>query len=105
MKGISPNIITHKLHFDPTHMPVKQKPWRMAPYHAQVINEEVERLLEANTILEVQYPKWLSNTVYAKKKGEKWRVCIDFTDLNKACPKDDFPLPKVDQLVDATMGH
>ena len=75
------------------------------PHHAQTVNEEVERLLEANAIREVQFPEWLLNTVCTKQKEGKWRVCVDFTDLNKACPKDDFPLPKVDQLVDATVGH
>ena len=57
------------------------------------------------TIKEFFYPKWLANTVVVKKKNEKWRVCVDFTDLNKACPKDPFPLPRIDQLVDATVGH
>ena len=51
------------------------------------------------------YPEWLANTVVVKKKNGKWRVCIDFTDLNKTCPKDPFPLPRIDQLVDATIGH
>uniref|UniRef100_A0A2N9ENV4 RNase H type-1 domain-containing protein n=1 Tax=Fagus sylvatica TaxID=28930 RepID=A0A2N9ENV4_FAGSY len=62
-------------------------------------------LVEARAIREILYPTWLSNTVVVKKKNGKWRVCIDFTDLNKACPKDPFPLPKIDQLVDATSGH
>ena len=53
----------------------------------------------------VFYPEWLANTVVVKKKNGKWRVCVDFTDLNKACPKDPFPLPRIDQLVDATVGH
>ena len=56
-------------------------------------------------IKEVFYPKWLVNTVVVKKKSGKWRVCVDFTDLNKVCPKDPFPLPRIDQLVDATVGH
>ena len=51
------------------------------------------------------YPEWLANTVVVKKKNGKWRVCVDFTDLNKTCPKDPFPLPRIDQLVDATIGH
>ena len=51
------------------------------------------------------YPEWLVNTVVVKKKSGKWRVCIDFMDLNKACPKDPFLMPKIDQLVDATVGH
>ena len=51
------------------------------------------------------YPQWLANTVVVKKKTRKWRVCVNFTDLNKACPKDLFPMPQIDQLVDATVGH
>jgi len=53
----------------------------------------------------VFYPEWLANIVVVKKKSGKWRVCIDFTDLNKACPKDAFPILRIDQLVDATFGH
>uniref|UniRef100_A0A2N9GHZ5 RNA-directed DNA polymerase n=1 Tax=Fagus sylvatica TaxID=28930 RepID=A0A2N9GHZ5_FAGSY len=71
----------------------------------KAVCEEVNRLVEAGAIREILYPTWLSNTVVVKKKNGKWRVCIDFTDLNKACPKDPFPLPKIDQLVDATAGH
>lgn len=56
-------------------------------------------------IKEVFYPKWLANTVVVKKKSGKWRVCVDFTNLNSACPKDPFPMPKIDQLVNATIGH
>ena len=51
------------------------------------------------------YPQWLANTVVVKKKIGKWCICVDFTDLNKACPKDPFPIPQIDQLVDATVGH
>lgn len=51
------------------------------------------------------YHEWLANTVVVKKKSDKWKVCVDFTDLNKACPKDPFPIPRIDQLVDATFGH
>ena len=63
------------------------------------------RLKQAKAINEVFYPEWLTNTVMVKKKSGKWRVCVDFTDLNKACPKDPFPMSKIDQLVDATIGH
>lgn len=73
--------------------------------HVEVVEEEVDRLPEARAIQEVNYLTWLSNTVVVKKKNGKWRVCVDFTSLNKACPKDSFPLPKIDQLVDAISGH
>ena len=51
------------------------------------------------------YPEWLANIMVVKKKSGKWRVCVDFTDLNKVCPKDPFPMPRIDQLMDATTGH
>ena len=73
--------------------------------HTKVVKEEVDRLKEAGAIKEVFYPKWLANTVVVKKKNGKWRVCVDFTDLNKVCSKDPFPVPKIDQLVDVTFGH
>ncbi|XP_052291856.1 uncharacterized protein LOC127900699 [Citrus sinensis] len=71
----------------------------------EAINGEVEKLLKVGFIREVNYPEWISNVVLVKKANGKWRMCVDFTDLNKACPKDSFPLPKIDQLVDSTTGH
>ena len=71
----------------------------------KAINEEVEKLLAAGFVREVQYPSWLANVVMVKKSSGKWRICVDYTDLNRACPKDSFPLPKIDQLVDTTSGH
>ena len=53
----------------------------------------------------MKYPKWLANVVVVPKKDNKWRVCVDYTDLNNACPKDSFPLPRIDQIVDASAGH
>ena len=58
-----------------------------------------------NFIREVYYPDWLSNVVLVKKASRKWRMCMDFTDLNKLCPKDSYPLPSIDQLVDSTTGY
>ena len=69
------------------------------------MTEEVEKLLEADFIREVFYPDWLANVVMVKKSNGKWRMCVDFTDLIKACPKDSFPLPRIDQLVDSTTRH
>ena len=69
------------------------------------MSEEVERLLEVDFIREVFYLDWLANVVMVKKNNDKWRICVDFTDLNNAYPKDSFPLSRIDQLVDSTAGH
>ena len=63
------------------------------------------KLKQAGAIKEVFYPEWLANIVVVKKKSGKRQVCVNFKNLNKACPKDPFPLPQIDQLVDVTMGH
>ena len=69
------------------------------------MKSEVQRLKEARAIREIFFPEWLANTMDVKKKNNKWMVCVDFTDLNRACPKDLFPIPKIDQLVDAMYRH
>ena len=71
----------------------------------KVIAEEVQKLLEANFIREVYYLDWLANVVMVKKINGKWRMCVDFTDLNRACPKDSYSLSRIDTLVDLTMRH
>uniref|UniRef100_A0A2N9FX15 Uncharacterized protein n=1 Tax=Fagus sylvatica TaxID=28930 RepID=A0A2N9FX15_FAGSY len=105
MPGIDPSTICHKLNVDPSIRPIKQKRRVFAPDRNQAISDEVEKLLTAGFIREVFYPDWLANVVMVKKANGKWRMCVDFTDLNKACPKDSFPLPRIDQLVDSTAGH
>ena len=76
-----------------------------SPDRNQSISNEVEKLLTTGFIREVYYLNWLTNVVMVKKSNSKWRMFVDFTDLNKACPKDSFPLPRIDQLVDSTAGH
>jgi hypothetical protein len=105
MSGISPSIISHKLNVNPSLRPVKQKRRVFAPERNDAIMEEVDKLLTVNFIREVFYPDWLVNVVMVKKNTGKWRMCVNFTDLNKACPKDSFPLPRIDQLVNSTAGH
>ena len=61
------------------------------------MKSEVQRLKKAGAIKEIYFPEWLTNTVLVKKKNGKWRVCVDFTDLNRACSKDPFPMQKIDQ--------
>ena len=105
MGGIDPAIITHRLNVSPFFKPVKQKRRSFAPKRQKAINEEVGKLLQVGAIREVEYPEWLANVVLVKKANAKWRLCIDFTDVNRACPKDSFPLPRIDLIVDATAGH
>ena len=105
MGGIDPTVITHRLNTSPSFKPVKQKRRSFAPERQKAINEEVGKLLQAGAIREVEYLEWLANVVLVKKANGKWRLCIDFTDINKACPKDSFPLPRIDLIVDATAGH
>ncbi|XXG82407.1 hypothetical protein AAC387_Pa10g0365 [Persea americana] len=96
MPGIDPEVMCHKLNVEPKHKPVIQKARRMGVPQTEAVIKEVQKLLEAQAIKEVHYSEWLANTVVVKKKNEKWRVCVDFTDLNKACPKDGFSLSKID---------
>ena len=97
--GIDSAFICHHLNVNPTIIPKKQSE------HANAIRDEVAKLKRVWAIKEVFYPEWLANIVVVKKKSRNWQVCVDFTDLNKACPKDPFPMPQIDQLVDATAGH
>jgi hypothetical protein len=90
MPGIDPSVIVHQLNVDPSSKPVKQKRRSFAPERNQAAAEEVEKLLQAGFIKEAHYPDWLANVVLVKKANGKWRMCVDFTDLNKACPKDSF---------------
>ena len=105
MGGVDPAVITHKLNVNPSCKSVKKKKRSFALERQKAINEEVSKLLQAQAIREVEYPEWLANVVLVKKANGKWRLCIDFTDLNKAYPKDSFPLPRIDLIVDATVGR
>ena len=105
MSGIDPGVITHCLNICPSFKPVQQKKRVFAPKRDDAIKEEVQMLMAGKFIREVYYPDWLANVVMVKKANGKWRMCVDFTDLNRACPKDSYPLPCIDQLVDSTAGH
>ena len=105
MPGISLNIIVHKLNVCPSFPPFWQKKRVFAQERDKAIAKEVHKLLEANFIKEVYYPEWLASVVIVKKANGKWKMCVDFTNLNKACSKDSYLLPCIDLLVDSTAGH
>jgi hypothetical protein len=99
--GVNRDVIEHSLNVDPSFRPRTQRLRKMSDDKAEGAQNEVKRLLSVGVIIEVTYPEWLANTVMVKKANGKWRMCIDFIYLNKACPKDEFPLPRIDSLVDA----
>ncbi|XP_022851115.1 uncharacterized protein LOC111372919, partial [Olea europaea var. sylvestris] len=105
MPRIDPKIAVHRLNISPGTKPVKQRKRQFAPECREVIREEINKLVSAQFIREVQYPDCIANVVLVKKANGKWRVSIDFTNINKACPKDSYPLPRIDNLVDITSGH
>ncbi|GKV45813.1 hypothetical protein SLEP1_g52858 [Rubroshorea leprosula] len=105
MPGIPAELTVHKLSTDPTRRPVVQKR-RLFGLEKQVaIDEEIQKLLQAGFIRRVEYSEWVSNPVLVKKPNGKWRMCIDFTNLNDACPKDPHPLPNIEKLVERAAGH
>ena len=97
--------MVHRLNVSSSFPPIRQKKRVFAQERDRAIVKEVGKLQEAGFIRKVYYPDWLANVVMVKKANEKWRMCIDFIDLNKACPKDSYPLPRVDVLVDSTAQH
>ncbi|CAL8992900.1 unnamed protein product [Prunus brigantina] len=105
MPGISPDIISHRLSINPAIRPVRQKRRAYDPERYEAMRAEVEKLSNIGFIKEADYPSWLANVVMVRKGTKGWRMCVDYTNLNRACPKDSFPLPRIDQLVDATAGH
>ena len=96
MPDIDLRVITHRLNVSPSFKPIRQKKRVFAPERDNAIKDEVHKLMAEKFIREVYYPDWLANVVMVKKANGKWRMCVDFTDLNKACPKDSNPLPRID---------
>ena len=102
MPGLDPSIVEHRIPLDPELKPLKQKLRRIKPEWSLQVKEEVEKMLRVGFIRVIEYPTWLSNIVTVTKTNGKVRCCVDFRDLNKASPKDDYPLPNIDMLVDTT---
>jgi hypothetical protein len=99
--GVSRHVIEHRLQISLNAKTKKQKLRKMAEEKVQAVKAEVQRLLDASFIREVTYPEWLSNAMMVKKKNGKWKMCTDFMDLNKCCSKDNFPLPRINKIIDS----
>ena len=104
MTEIHPSVASHRPKILPSSRPVRQRVRRFHPDRQKIIWDEVDKLLEVGFIREVEYPDWLANVVVVPKKEGKWQVCVDYTNLNNAFPKDSFPLSQIDQIVDSTIG-
>ena len=105
MLEIDPSVITHRLNVSLSYKPVRQKRRVFAPKWDNAIKEKVQKLEIAKFIRKVYYPNWLANVVMVKKANDKWRICVDFTNLNKTYPKDICSLPRINQLVDSIARH
>ena len=104
MPGIPREVTKHALKIRPDSKPVKQRLRRFDEEKRRAISEEIAKFLVAVFIKEVYHPEWLANPILVRKKSGKWRMCVDYMGLNKACPKDPFPLSCIDQVVDSTLG-
>ncbi|GAA0175364.1 hypothetical protein LIER_28551 [Lithospermum erythrorhizon] len=105
MLGVDPDLALHQLHVDPLFIPVKRRKRTFNEENNLAIKEEVVSLLKSGAIRELQFASWIANFVLVKKPNNKWRMCTDFTNLNKACPKNFYPLPCLGRLVDGREGH
>ena len=105
MPGIPRRLAEHSLNILKVYKPVKQTLWRFSEPKQQAMGEELAKLLVVGYIKEIKHPDWLANLAMVPKKDKSWRLCVNFKDLNRACPKDSFPLPRIDQIIDPTTGH
>nr|GFB93146.1 reverse transcriptase domain-containing protein [Tanacetum cinerariifolium] len=105
MTGVPRSVAEHRLNVQEGYPPIRQKKRGQAPEGTKAIQAEIEKLVEAGIMREVYYHDWLSNPVMVKKHDGSWRMCVDFTDLNKACPQDCYPLPEIDWKVESLCGY
>ncbi|GJT56388.1 reverse transcriptase domain-containing protein [Tanacetum coccineum] len=105
MTGVPRSVAEHGLNIREGYSPVRQKKRGQAPERAKAIQAEVQKLVDARIMREVYYHDWLSNPVMVKKHDGSWRICVDFTDLNKACLQDCYPLPEIDWKVESLCGY
>ncbi|GKC00201.1 reverse transcriptase domain-containing protein [Tanacetum coccineum] len=105
MTGVPRSIAEHWLNIREGYSPVRQKKRGQAPKRPKAIQAEVQKLVEAGIMRKVYYHDWQSNPVMVKKHDGSWRICVDFIDLNKACPQDCYPLPKIDWKIKSLCGY
>jgi len=105
MPGVSLDIITHKLSIFKEARPISKKKRDLGDEKRLAAKEEAEKLLSAGFIWKVWYMTWLANVVMVIKSNDSWRMCVDYRNLNSACPKDSYPLPNINRLMDGAADH
>ena len=96
MKGIDPQLCTHHIYIEKYARPIRQPQRRLNPHLKDIVKSELQKLLDVNFIYPIPNSKWISPLVVVPKKNRKWRICVDYRELNKATQKDHFPLPFID---------
>jgi hypothetical protein len=104
MPRVPRELIEHELHLDPHDKPIMQQLRHCTQNKKDVLKKEIARLIDASFIKEVYHPDWLGNPILVPKKNKEWRMCVNYTNLKKACKKYRFRLPRIDQVVDSTVG-
>ena len=104
MHRIHPETCTHHIHTDSTIKPVRQPQRQMNPMLQDIVKEELQKLLKVNFIYPISDSQWVSPLVVVPKKNGKWRIFVDYRQLNKSTLKDDFPLPFIDQVLETLAG-
>lgn len=105
MLGLDEKFITHSLVFKQDVKLIKQKPRKMHPATSLLVNKEIGKYIKAKFIANIDYSLWMSSIVWSQKPNREVRVCTDFRDINKACPKNDFPLPNIDMIIDSVASY
>ncbi|TYK13578.1 protein NYNRIN-like [Cucumis melo var. makuwa] len=105
MSRLNTDIVVHRVPLKPEWNPLRQKLRKMKPDVLIKIKDEVQKKIEAGFLIVSKYPEWVANIIPVPKKDEKVRICVDYRDLNRANPKDNFPLPHIDMLVDNNAGY
>ncbi|GAA0168612.1 hypothetical protein LIER_23288 [Lithospermum erythrorhizon] len=101
MPGVDPTVAVHQLYVETHYKPIKQKKRTFLEKKGEAIREEDDKMLGEDAIRELLFPTWVENVVLVPKPNGTWQMCTDFTNINKACPKDFYSLSNIDRLVDA----
>lgn len=105
MSGIDTRVVYHHMSINSTVKLVSHRKCKVGEENRTSIDEEVQKLINIGVITEVKYPFWIANIILVRISSNKWRICVDFTELNTVCPKDLYLIPNINRLIDGSSGH